>query len=157
MVLRIATVLVRPLAKGATILNPVVMSSTCAPLMSILEILVPNGSQSLTRLTTGALIIRYSSNDGRADSAILPTIPPQLPLAPVGAYGRCRMDPSYALIGSLRSPVVQTASFQRGLSLPAAARCSKWTWQSSEHHRAWSLIRRLRHHHLQKLRQPHQQ
>src|SRR5260370_37331207 len=105
----------------------------------------------------GALTIRYSSNDARADSATLPTIPPQLPLAPVGAYGRCRMDPSYALIGSLRSPVVQIASFQRGLSLPAAARCSKWTWQSSGHRPAWSLIRRVRHHHPQILRQPHQQ
>src|SRR6266487_3609629 len=61
------------------------------------------------------------------------TIPPQLLLAPVDAYGRCRMDLSYALLGSRRSPVVQRASFRTGLFLPAAARWSKLTWQSSGH------------------------
>jgi len=60
------------------------------------------------------------------------------------------MDPSCALLGSRRSPIVQTASFRPGSSLPDVARWSKWTCNLQDIIELGCLIRRVRHHHLQK-------
>src|SRR5438128_3167830 len=83
--------------------------------------------------------------------------PLRLPLAPEDACGRYRMDLSYALPGTHRSPIVQKASFQPELSLPAAARPSIWTWPLSRHLRFCPTARKVRRHRPQKPHHHHQQ